>query len=324
MKRLRAFGAQFPLSKVQTLFKTALLLLVGTTTAVSAPTSTSHPEYSVGISLSDENGSPSRAQYRAGDNVWLRVAVTNLSTESLKVPKGEDYTQPKVLKDGSQLPYKKDISERIRRHESNDSYVDRGFWFLKPYQPEYDIVDLTYWYDLQPGYYQVYVERLFSHQQRAQSNSISFEVLPAIPKPTSNSAIVVRSVAPPYSAIAAAWTVSGTVLVDVQIDPDGLVTSANAASGPSLLRKAATDAAKVWRFNSVDPSAGSRSVRLTFIFRELSYAGNEEEQGFIPPYQMVVRRAAIALAKDQDRQKTPESFLKRTALGPWRMARKVF
>ena len=93
-------------------------------------------------------GLPWRARYRVGDNVWLKVAVTNDSTESLKVPKGEDYTRPKVIKDGIELPYKKDISERVKRNDSGGSHIARGFWVLKPYQTEFDVVDLSYWYDL--------------------------------------------------------------------------------------------------------------------------------------------------------------------------------
>lgn len=265
----------------------------GTKAALSAPFSgANRPDYSVAISLCDENGTPSRLQYRVGDNVWLKIAITNLSSEVLKVPRGEDYTRPRVKKDGSDLGYKIDVSKRIKRNESDGSYVARGSWLLKPNQTESDIVDLGYWYDLQPGSYQISVDRLDLEHQSTQSDRVSFEVLPALQTPASDSAIAVRAAMPPYPAIAAAWAVSGTVLVDVQIDPNGRVATANAASGPKPLRKPATDAAERWVFNSVDSSAGSRSVRLTFVFRELSYEWKQDERDFSPPYQMAVRWVA--------------------------------
>jgi hypothetical protein len=54
-------------------------------------------------------------------------------------------------------------------------------------------------------------------------------------------------------------------------------------SGHALLRKAATAAALRWRFNPAANDIGTRSVRLTFIFRELSYVPKPDESDFTPP-----------------------------------------
>jgi TonB family protein len=317
MKPQNLIAAPLASSKIRTIFRVALLLVVGTAASVLTPTFASRSEYAVAISLSNEDGAPFNGQYRVGDNIWLRVEIGNLSTETVNIPKGEDYTQPRVLRDGSELAYKKDVAERIKRHEVTRNYVDQGFWTVAAYEWKHDVVDLNYWFDLKPGNYQVYIDRLLPNQLRVQSNSISLEVLPALLVSNPGSPIVSRSVTPAYPAIAAGWAVSGTVLVDVEINPDGVVTSASIVSGPAMLRKPATDAAKLWLFNTAN-SSERRSTRLSFIFREASYEGNE--LGFKPPYEMAVSRAAVPVATKH----SAEPLLKRTVFFPWRMGKKIF
>lgn len=176
---MTGFFSANPSVTIKTLFKTGVLLLIGAATALSAASSPNHQDYFVSISLSDQTGSATPAQYTVGDNIWLKVTMTNLSTETLNVPKGEDYARPRLMKDGTVLPYKKTVAERVKKQETGGSYRITGFLFLKPQEPQYDVIDLSYWYEpLQPGYYQVYVERRF-FKQRADSNPIFFEVLPA-------------------------------------------------------------------------------------------------------------------------------------------------
>lgn len=176
---MTGFFSANPSVTIKALFKTGVLLLIGAATALSAASSPNHQDYFVSISLSDQTGSATPAQYAVGDNVWLKVTMTNLSTETLNVPKGEDYARPRLMKDGNVLSYKKTVAERVKKQEAGGSYRVTGFLFLKPQEPQYDVIDLSYWYEsLQPGYYQVYVERRF-FRQTAVSNPIFFEILPA-------------------------------------------------------------------------------------------------------------------------------------------------
>jgi TonB family protein len=97
-----------------------------------------------------------------------------------------------------------------------------------------------------------------------------------------------NKVLPAYPAVAAARGVSGAVLVDVRVNPEGRVAEASVVSGHGFLREAAKSAALRWRFNASE-GGGSRSVRLTFIFHETSYAPPAGEPEYQCAYQAEVR-----------------------------------
>lgn len=96
------------------------------------------------------------------------------------------------------------------------------------------------------------------------------------------------AVAPTYPPIAAAARVSGTVVVKVALDDSGGVISEAVVSGHPLLRKAATEAARKWRFDSA--SSRRRTVKVYFRF-VLSPEQNESnvETTFLPPDEVEVR-----------------------------------
>jgi TonB family protein len=108
---------------------------------------------------------------------------------------------------------------------------------------------------------------------------------------------VVHAVRPAYPALAAAKRISGTVIVDVEIDPKGLIKKATVQSGSSLLRRAAKDAAAKWKFNIAEPSDSSRSAHLIFIFHPTSYVPEPAEPDFKRPYQMSVTWQGTANAR---------------------------
>ncbi|HSS20810.1 MAG TPA: energy transducer TonB [Pyrinomonadaceae bacterium] len=110
-------------------------------------------------------------------------------------------------------------------------------------------------------------------------------------------AVVTNIARPAYPAIAAAKRVSGVVLVDVQLSSNGTVKQASPISGHSVLRRAAEQAALRWRFNSVEDDNNLRSVRLTFIFRPVSYVPKEGEPEFTRPYQMAVTWIGVAASQ---------------------------
>lgn len=99
---------------------------------------------------------------------------------------------------------------------------------------------------------------------------------------------VTAAAAPKYSAVAVAIGVTGDVEVVVAVDPNGVVTSADAATGHVLLRLDAVDAAQGWRFRQ-QPEGGK--IKLIFSFRILSRDAAEQEAGvtFFPPNRVEVR-----------------------------------
>ncbi len=71
------------------------------------------------------------------------------------------------------------------------------------------------------------------------------------------------AVPPIYPQIAHAASVTGTVEVRVLIDANGKVASVKSASGPLMLKDAATIAARRWRFAT---GSADREESLRFIF----------------------------------------------------------
>src|SRR4051794_19522306 len=90
-------------------------------------------------------------------------------------------------------------------------------------------------------------------------------------EPAEQAPKVVKKIWPGYPALAAARRISGTVLVDVQVDQTGKVTEATPLTGHKLLRDAAKKAAVLWQFNETSKDVPMRTVRLTFIFHKVSY-----------------------------------------------------
>ncbi len=119
-----------------------------------------------------------RERYKAGENVQVKVTMTNTSTETRNVPKGEDYYRPWLFRDGVEVAFRREVSERVTKQEKLGYTRVTGFLFLKPNEPQSDIIDLNYWYEpLKPGHYQLSLQRTF-FKQRAESNLVFFEVLP--------------------------------------------------------------------------------------------------------------------------------------------------
>ena len=93
---------------------------------------------------------------------------------------------------------------------------------------------------------------------------------------------------PPYPAHARAKKISGTVLVDVQVNSEGKVIAVKPLMGAEDLQKVAQMSAWGWRFKPFASASGIFSVRLTFIFHSNSYVEPEKKPDFTSPYQMEI------------------------------------
>ena len=108
---------------------------------------------------------------------------------------------------------------------------------------------------------------------------------------------VIAAVAPIFPPVVVASNTSGSVVMEVKIDPAGEVTSVNIVDGHPLLRriKSLESTARRWRFT---PEAGDkvlRTVRLTFTFRIVPKGTPADELTpvFMPPYQVEVRHPPL-------------------------------
>jgi len=78
----------------------------------------------------------------------------------------------------------------------------------------------------------------------------------------------IKRVEPEYPAQAKAANISGTVVVEITVDETGNVISVRPISGHPLLKDAAADAARQWRFSPTTLSGEPVKVvgTLTFNF----------------------------------------------------------
>jgi TonB family protein len=102
---------------------------------------------------------------------------------------------------------------------------------------------------------------------------------------------VVQAVVPIYPPLAVSAGESGTVFVEVRINPRGTVTSARSIAGIKLLGKAAEDSARHWVFTASSENTDVRVVRLIFTFKIIpeNAAPGDFMPLFKPPYQVEAR-----------------------------------
>ena len=114
---------------------------------------------------------------------------------------------------------------------------------------------------------------------------------------TSDGPAVVAAVAPVYPVIAAAAHATGSVNVDVKIDPSGKVASAHAVDGHALLKAVCAATARRWKFVPSTESKSERTARLTFTFREVDERASELDRSpvFLPPYKVEVTGPKIVI-----------------------------
>ena len=99
---------------------------------------------------------------------------------------------------------------------------------------------------------------------------------------TAHTLVPKAAVAPKYPPLAAVARVSGTVAIRVTIDDSGSVTKAEVVSGHTLLRQAAADAARKWRFESAPTQ--TRTTEVKFRFSLLPERDESDVQTtFFPP-----------------------------------------
>lgn len=93
---------------------------------------------------------------------------------------------------------------------------------------------------------------------------------PAAPVPIGGDvkpAKLLKSVQPVYPQMARTQHVSGNVQIDALIDAEGNVSSMNVLSGPALLRSAALESLKQWKYQPAELDGKPTSMHLTVVLQ---------------------------------------------------------
>ncbi len=108
---------------------------------------------------------------------------------------------------------------------------------------------------------------------------------------------VLSTAAPVYPPLARAAMISGKVLVELEIDSLGAVTSISTITGHPLLRTASEKAARQYSFQP-DTETRARTARLTFIFTLVNVLAEKVRSPLIlSPYQVEVRGGIPAVER---------------------------
>ncbi|MEK6409775.1 MAG: TonB family protein [Acidobacteriota bacterium] len=108
--------------------------------------------------------------------------------------------------------------------------------------------------------------------------------------------------APAYPVLAVTSNTSGKVEIEVEVNAAGEVASVRTVDGHLLLRQAAENTARRWRFAPDASALKARTVVLIFVFRIMQKDTGPDELTtvFMPPYQVEVRHRPFEPVVDSD------------------------
>jgi len=90
--------------------------------------------------------------------------------------------------------------------------------------------------------------------------------------------LLLQKTQPTYPPIAKAARVSGTVILQATISKTGTITNLRVLSGPEMLRQAALDAVKTWRYRPYllnnEPVEVDTTVNVIFTLADDEFSGS--------------------------------------------------
>lgn len=123
-------------------------------------------------------------RYKAGEPVRVQVEMTSLLPESTEVIIGNHFYQNRLrlVKDGRPVSYRSELPKKLKQVDQGPAYFgSMRSYELRPNQAiRVGMVSLNNWYGpLEPGHYELTLQhRFLGKEQPAESNTVTFEVLP--------------------------------------------------------------------------------------------------------------------------------------------------
>jgi len=124
-------------------------------------------------------------RFKLGTEVYAHVLITKVSNGQINVPKGDDFYELHLYRNGKEVPYLNTVQERIKERR----FTITGVIPIKVGETKRDLIELSAWYGkLKVGQYKFSLRRLFWDARAVQTNTVSFKVIP----PVNNSSGLVR------------------------------------------------------------------------------------------------------------------------------------
>ena len=121
-----------------------------------------------------------RAPFRVNDGITFRLLIKNVSTEAKSFTHDSTYryNRPDLYKDGSLLPYRKDVLDKIKATDNPAGDFSRVEQ-LKPGEEFTEIIKLADWFQpLQPGRYELKVcHRFIWGGEWLETRALTFEIV---------------------------------------------------------------------------------------------------------------------------------------------------
>jgi hypothetical protein len=243
--------------------------------------STAAGQVSVVIATAGSNGSEIivKDKFIVGETINLRVDMTNLGGSQVYVPKGLGFSRPILFRDGEPVPYRTEAAAQFNKGPGG---VVIGLLNPKPNETQTDVIYLEDFYEpLEPGHYQIHLERRFFKTASVLSNVLLFEVLSSGTYSLQGDAPrVLKYTLPDYPIPPVHLGIEETLKARIQINENGEVRSVKADAKFTIFNKVVEASVSSWKFER--SSVKDREFDLTFIFRLLpSDSYDSFESGFI-------------------------------------------
>lgn len=172
-----------PIALVATIF--VFLLIIDAKSQTVRELTAQERAVTVTIVASDKYDGEAKRGFKYNENITVLITITNSTPETFyaAVSSHWDQNRPELLKEGTLVPYRADVSEGLKRMENEECRAFRNLSVeIEPDETErIDHFILNEWYEtLEPGTYQLKLRRAFASCRGAMTESdvIEFYVLP--------------------------------------------------------------------------------------------------------------------------------------------------
>ena len=140
------------------------------------------PKFTVEIStMGDKFLRKPKSSYRAGEGVFVQLALTNTTGEDVSITSGDplSHLRLSLTKDGEKIGFNKRTRDRLSPNQEESPSIHTGAAVtLKPFtSTPVEVINLGDWFEtLEPGTYQLTVWRVWGKGHK--SNTVTFDIVP--------------------------------------------------------------------------------------------------------------------------------------------------
>lgn len=90
------------------------------------------------VSGTSEEEMKAKDNFKIGEEVQIKVEITNLSNKVINIPKGIGFSRPTLFHNGQLVSYREEVSKQFRKGEGGSI---TGMLFPKPNESQSELLD---------------------------------------------------------------------------------------------------------------------------------------------------------------------------------------